>query len=128
MFLKAACTAFVEGSGKVYIFGGQQLELKQFLRVANLIPYQWSIKTHHCFPQHIKQSIFLIFAFKKFSKENIISSIPKPVLFLIFEYFTSPPFFCGFVIDYNPKNTKLGGLVSSVRVEKNEKKNQCLLN
>ena len=114
MFLKAACTAFVEGSGKVYIFGGQQLELKQFLRVANLIPYQWSIKTHHCFPQHIKQSIFLIFAFKKFSKENIISSIPKPVLFLIFEYFTSPPFHSHSTLN---KQNNVSSKKSSTKIE-----------
>jgi hypothetical protein len=74
---------------KLYLFGGEKIKSKSFLRVISLIPYSKVTKFHSHFPQTIKQIIFLIISSKKILKENILNKVPKPVLYFDFEYFYS---------------------------------------
>ena len=57
-----------------------------------MVPYQWSIKSHQLFAQSTKDVIFYVLSARKILKENIISKVPKPVLYLVFEFLTSPPY------------------------------------
>eukprot|EP01091_Cochliopodium_minus_P006908 TRINITY_DN1686_c1_g1_i1.p1 TRINITY_DN1686_c1_g1~~TRINITY_DN1686_c1_g1_i1.p1 ORF type:complete len:384 (-),score=66.81 TRINITY_DN1686_c1_g1_i1:104-1255(-) len=104
-YVKACAYAFNHHTGNLYTIGGEKSDNYSLVRCMNFIPLGWSTKHHRYFTKEIKDTILTLIMTRQIYKSHSISRMPKPILFLIFEFLTSPPYKFSSFQGFDSKNS-----------------------